>query len=368
MTTYGAYDAGLPCKNTACKSHGKPHPNCRCYGDGLAEGGAVESFCSGDNAHAPGCEYYAYQGLLKDSDPEESISGYVSNHGLHGLLKMGRNVGDGSLEKYDKSVAKGHKSLSSIVKNIFDGSDVEHVDHEKSKDDIHDWLESGGIANEMQNEIYNQNEAPKLFAEGGSVKKDSKDTGVFNDHPIGTVYPRQNMLLNGIKGRASNYLGSLMPQKNAPRMAFDDLPDQSEKKKSYRRALGIAANPMSIFKKIQKGTLEPEHVEHMNALYPELGEVFKKKLTEEIVKSQLNGKKPSYKVRQGLSLFLGTPLSSEMSPQNIAAAQATFQSSGGGNQAAGRNGVTKSKGSALKEESQSLLTANQAAASRQQKQ
>ena len=51
-----------PCLNPQCKSYGKSHPNCRCWGPGgpekLAEGGDVEHFCSGDNAHMPGCEHY----------------------------------------------------------------------------------------------------------------------------------------------------------------------------------------------------------------------------------------------------------------------------------------------------------------------
>lgn len=41
MTTYGAWDAGLPCKNPNCKSHGKPHPNCKCYGGHGDEAGAA---------------------------------------------------------------------------------------------------------------------------------------------------------------------------------------------------------------------------------------------------------------------------------------------------------------------------------------
>lgn len=52
-----AYDMNLPCLNPNCKSHGKPHPNCRCYG--FAEGGGVEDihFCRTGKAHKPGCEY-----------------------------------------------------------------------------------------------------------------------------------------------------------------------------------------------------------------------------------------------------------------------------------------------------------------------
>ena len=61
------YDAGLPCLNPNCKSHGKPHPNCRCYSGGeqfheggnMAEGGAVKRmrFCAHGKPHMEGCEY-----------------------------------------------------------------------------------------------------------------------------------------------------------------------------------------------------------------------------------------------------------------------------------------------------------------------
>lgn len=63
------YDAGLPCLNPHCKSHGKPHPNCRCYsgggastgheGFGFAEGGEVSKlrYCAHGMPHKADCEY-----------------------------------------------------------------------------------------------------------------------------------------------------------------------------------------------------------------------------------------------------------------------------------------------------------------------
>lgn len=58
MTTYYAYDNGLPCRNPACKSHGQPHPNCKCYAF-KAEGGEAKSICEAMQPHEKGCEYYA---------------------------------------------------------------------------------------------------------------------------------------------------------------------------------------------------------------------------------------------------------------------------------------------------------------------
>lgn len=47
----------LPCKNPNCKSHGRPHPNCKCYG--YAEGGIVDAhYCDSPRHHKPWCEHY----------------------------------------------------------------------------------------------------------------------------------------------------------------------------------------------------------------------------------------------------------------------------------------------------------------------
>lgn len=70
-----------PCINPSCKSFGKSHPNCRCYGGKmqgtfgakmqLAEGGKVESYCSQDRPHQEGCEYFKAGGVAESGEDEE---------------------------------------------------------------------------------------------------------------------------------------------------------------------------------------------------------------------------------------------------------------------------------------------------------
>lgn len=58
-------DAGLPCLNPHCKSHGQPHPNCKCYSgggpgsEGFAKGGEVSKlrYCAHGKPHKEDCEY-----------------------------------------------------------------------------------------------------------------------------------------------------------------------------------------------------------------------------------------------------------------------------------------------------------------------
>lgn len=59
-----AYEHGLPCRNPACKSNGRPHPNCRCYS--FAEGGEVQHVCGINLGHYPDCEYYSQPRKMAD--------------------------------------------------------------------------------------------------------------------------------------------------------------------------------------------------------------------------------------------------------------------------------------------------------------
>jgi hypothetical protein len=88
---HNAYEAGLPCQNPNCKSHGKPHPNCKCYG-GFARGGVVQSACDAKSYHHPDCDYYADGGAVtadkeheeylkhKEKERKENHDKFMDNH------------------------------------------------------------------------------------------------------------------------------------------------------------------------------------------------------------------------------------------------------------------------------------------------
>lgn len=72
-----------PCINPSCKSFGKPHPNCRCYGGAggsaheagyFADGGEVGGhFCAdGEKSHQEGCAYFKAGGMAGE-DPSEMV-------------------------------------------------------------------------------------------------------------------------------------------------------------------------------------------------------------------------------------------------------------------------------------------------------
>lgn len=353
-----------PCLNPNCKSHGKPHPNCRCYGS-FAKGGVVGHFCDNNLSHDKKCEHYT-EDKPQAGDAHHSVSSYLMKHGLHGLLEMGSKPSDDSVYQYNKSIKHGSKKFDKHFDHLFEGGEIEKADYSNAHKSIEDWIDKGGIAHDIEREVYNHH-APTEFAEGGDVKKREL---VTHDPHITQAYPEQNLMLQAAKGRMSNYLNSLKPQKNLPKLAFDPEPDQRQQKKSYKKAVEMAAHPLSILDKIKTGKVDIEDIKNLKNLHPEVDEVIQKKMTEKIIKDQFSGKKPSYKVRQGMSLFLGTPLSGEMAPQNILAAQSVFaakKSAGEPQQGQPPKGNKKSTSSLTKSDD-AFLTGNQARTARQQKQ
>lgn len=363
MTSFAAYDENLPCKNPACKSQGKPHPNCKCYS--MAEGGEVKPFCSETRMHKPKCQYAMKLSELLDQDlkpedPNEAVNGYMAHKGMNGLLN---NPDD--LDGYNNASDKGNRSIDSHVKALFSGKEIPKREN-NSRDAIDKWISKGAINNLIQEQKYKQAEPVQQFAEGGKVEKSDK-----LENPIAENHPSQNILLQASKGMIGNYLQGLKPQKDTPRLAFDHAPDQRMQQKSYEKALEIADHPLSVLRKIQNGTIEPEHVQHFNAMFPELNNHLQKKLTDQITQAQLDGKKPPFTTRQGLSLLMGTPLSSEMTPANIIAAQGALSGAQNKSQSTTQSpqpGKNKKSTSALSKSDQAFLTGNQSLVARQQKQ
>lgn len=118
-----AFWPSYPCRNPNCKSKGKPHPNCQCgkpgtrtdsgstgfHANQYADGGVVH-FCSQEQAHEPGCEYFADGGQVmpfpnppagaENDDPSATLGHAAIEHGLVGLL--GGAIGDAGIKDPEK--------------------------------------------------------------------------------------------------------------------------------------------------------------------------------------------------------------------------------------------------------------------------
>lgn len=423
-----------PCLNSSCKSKGKFHPNCRCYG-GMAEGGEVKNYCDSDQAHEADCEYYAEGGEVKTENPHHGREG-LSNHLKQGLLKGHHEVSDaflghrdptplvaaavanggapslfklGSNSIFEPRVAMKPKAMAERAEHLVSGFHGHKKDHHWNKrghelrDSIPDMMakpkeaDLSAMAEGLTGrDIHHSAKAfispvaMKLLAQGagpdemehgvhyaehvgkGMHKMDKAINGILSDKgmehvlpdmrmrdklkkfigdgklhdeifadgtphpegkdspvtegadPIARHYPEQNTILQSIRGRVHNYLNSIKPQPTQPGLLMDPPQVSQAQKRTYDRALDIAVDPLSILTHIKKGTITPEQIGHINQMYPEVYQEISRKLTYKLMEDKAKGILVPYRTRQALSLFLGAPLDSTMTPASIQLIQSTF--------------------------------------------
>jgi hypothetical protein len=217
--------------------------------------------------------------------------------------------------------AKGAKKLQAGLNMLFQSGAHEAFDssiNPRDRQKISDGIDDNILDQQIQNQQQQQNQpATPGFAAGGQVMADQEDH-------FGKAFPQENMVMQAARSRVYNHLKQLKPVARSNGLAFDQKDPTGYQKRTYEKALDLATNPLSILGHIKKGTISSEHVSHMYQMWPELTEHLNKKITERITQAQLSGEKPSYKIRQGLSMLMRTPLESTMTPFSIQSAQSVF--------------------------------------------
>lgn len=226
------------------------------------------------------------------------------------------------------TIGKGASKINKGVQALFGSAGDKVFDFatsEKNRDKLKQWIEGGGVDADIQNTVGSQSSA-QGYAEGGQVNLPQQGATIGNKpDPVATHWPDQAMALTETAGNVSHYLKSIKPNPQTPALPYDTVHKNPKAENSYNEAIDLANEPLSVLRHLKKGTIQPRHIDAIKSMYPGLHGELSKKITQEITKQQLDGKnKIPYKVRQGLSLFMGTPLDSTLTQQGIAAAQATF--------------------------------------------
>lgn len=337
-------------------------------------------------------------------------------------MSAGETTGLWDILDHANDVARGAQQINNAIAAVFKGGSIQGIDSTDSERDntkLKSFIEKGGVDQVMKDELHSPDEGLPAFAKGGVVSsgnslrpkgdpnnrsrrassssgderhegslekmshttnatttkaysKNIKDPPTNKDiipnahsqaDPIARLYPEQSMVMNATKARISTYLSSIRPQ-SPTKLPFDEEFKDPSKERVYDRAIEMANRPLGILNHIKSGELTPEHIGHFNSMYPELSQHLQKKLTAEIMHTQLDNEKPSYRVRQALSMFLGANLDSTMTPQNIQAAQNVFLSQSIVKQNAAAQNQPKKNTSKLSKVSDSYLTANEASVKR----
>lgn len=140
-----------------------------------------------------------------------------------------------------------------------------------------------------------------------------------------TYAPDHAQHMATVAQNAVNVLNQMRPRedKQAP---LDSKPQTSDfQKAQYNRALEIAQSPLSVLSSIKDGTIAPQDIAMFRQLYPSLYQRTTMKLMDAMAHHVAEGGSIPYHTRLGLSMFVGQPLDSTMTPQAILQAKMVQQ-------------------------------------------
>ena len=153
------------------------------------------------------------------------------------------------------------------------------------------------------------------------LQQNSMKVAQNNNGDLGHYMPNHQVAMTETSIKSAAYLAQLKPQPTKLSPLDKEIPPTAAQQQRYDRALDIAQQPAMVLKHIAQGTLQASDIQDLNHLYPELYNHMKTQLGQQMITAHDKGMVIPYQTRIGLSLFLGQPQDSTMSPMAIQAAQ-----------------------------------------------
>jgi hypothetical protein len=218
------------------------------------------------------------------------------------LLGSGKSVESGafkSMLNYMQAVVKGDSDITKGVKNVF---------------------KVGGAAVAQQVSSTSTASTAALDKSLKSMMVAGNPTNDM-DGDLGHYIPEHATAVASATTAAVQYVNSQRPSE-AKQSPLDTKPTLTfAQKAAWRRTLTIADEPLIVLNSLKEGRLTPKDVVDLRNTHPGTYAAISSKLTNEVMDMASKGKDVPYKVRLGLSMFLGQNLDSTMAPQSIIAAQ-----------------------------------------------
>lgn len=205
-----------------------------------------------------------------------------------------------SMVDFVQHTVRGENLVSKASKNVFKaGMDV---------------LPSSQIPNEKSRE--------KLEKHLTELQKDSSP--LFNIGGKTAHYmPEHGTAMGEMAAKSVNYLQQSKPGTSQMSPLDRKIEPPKAAVAAYERKLDIAEQPLMVLKHIKEGTLQPEDVVAMKTMYPALYQKLNQKLTAQLVEMESRSESIPYSMRMSLSLFMGQPLDSTLTPMGIQLSQPT---------------------------------------------
>lgn len=158
----------------------------------------------------------------------------------------------------------------------------------------------------------------KLLKQIETYKKEPDKMVAMNDN---NPLPEYSTAFSATTMRALDYLTSIQPDRDPKAPLDSTLPPNPFKQAAYERALDIAQSPLFVVQKMKTGTLVPQDVITLKTIYPGVYANLNSKMMEQIVDANAKSRIIPYQTRMQMSMFMGQPLDSTLTPLSIQQAQ-----------------------------------------------
>lgn len=216
---------------------------------------------------------------------------------------------DKVLSKMNKATADNIRSFMEGAKKVTNVGPAPLVPHLPGFDEVRDRL------NEMANSF--------------EVLQNNLDENPFKETMPNTTSAMNNKKLNSIE-----FLKSKLPVQQQAGAFGGYLPPSKSDLYSFYKYLNTVNNPLdTLFHEFKEGSLQPETVETIKAVYPD---IYKKVSIDLLLQAGEDPEKLTYKQKLQLSLFFGYDMDGTLTPEAIQANQmavagmATAQNQGSG--------------------------------------
>lgn len=173
-----------------------------------------------------------------------------------------------------------------------------------------------------KNLIPTQDSRDKLMASLDAVNSDPhKMMGVGGE--LGHYLPDHATAAAAIAAQGVQYLNSLKPTQPVTSPLDRPPPVSAAQQAKYNRALDIAQQPLMVLHHAAQGTLLPQDIQTLQAIYPGLHRKIADELGKNIILSQSKKITIPYKQKMAISMLMGHPLDSTMTPGAMQAIMAS---------------------------------------------
>lgn len=215
-----------------------------------------------------------------------------------------------TLSNLDKAASKTSSAISSGVKSILSKTPLEAPlikGASKIKSDEDYKKKAKEIKDQSNNQIYLQQKLEKAAS------------GLFSYAPSITGAMQLSMV------KAAHFLNSKLPLEPSPGLLNKPHDPSSHEISLFKRYYDVVENPLIALHQVNSGTLGPETIETLNAVYPRLYQEMKQQMVDGLT-SIKNPSDIPYSKKMTISMFLGEPLDESLVPANVLMTQMAFKS------------------------------------------